>query len=851
MEMNSQQGRPGTIPGALIHPWVWRMAWRDSRSQRLRLFVFSLAIISGVAALTAIHSLKEGIQRGVGSESKALLGSDLRISSRQPFSETVLASLAESSDELGREVSFPSMMRFPKDGGARMMQVRGMEGRFPFYGEVRTRPADAWESMKNGGGVILEPAMMDQFSLQTGDEVELGGLSLKVVGVVEKPAPRGGRFSGFAPEVYVSLSDIERSGLLGGNSMVSHQVHLKMEEVSDGKALKDQMRSDYPERRWRMETPEDRQENVGDALDKFQQFLSIIALASLVLGAIGVAGAVHTHVRRRLKSVAVLRCLGCQGRMAFGIYFVQALVLGLVGSILGGLVGILMQTGLLFSLGNELPVSVEVRPEWSAVAKTVATGFAVCCGFSLLPLLKIRGISPAETLRSSGEGRGGLVGQIIVGLSLMGLLILAARGSDPDWTRASAMAGGLIVAFLILAGVARLLMAGTRRLTGKRWPYLLRQGISNLHRPGNQTLLFLLSPGLGTFLLVTVLSAGSLMNDRLDFQRSGNSPNLYLIDVQPDQIAGVEGVLREEELPVLESTPMVTMRIQSIRGVPVRDLKDLPRWVVRREFRSTYRDELNATEEIVAGTLATGPVDPSGIVPLSLEEKIAGDMGVGVGDELVMDVQGVPVRTKVTSLRRVDWSQFNLNFFMVFPTGVLEDAPGFQVVTTRTPDPAASGALQRELAKEFANVTAIDLTQILKTVKELLEKISLVVSVLAGFTLLAGVPIFLGTLLNGREVRLRESVLLRTMGASARQVRVILVIEFAVLGLLSGLTGVLLAAGANAALALSVFDASPWPEPTLIVGALATVTVAAVVGGMLLSRGLTRNSPLEILRSEA
>ena len=280
------------------------------------------------------------------------------------------------------------------------------------------------------------------------------------------------------------------------------------------------------------------------------------------------------------------------------------------------------------------------------------------------------------------------------------------------------------------------------------------------------------------------------------------------------------------------------------------DLDDGPGWVSRREFRSTYRDELNATEEVVAGELVVGPADPSAVVPLSLEEKIAGDLGVGLGDELVMDVQGIPVRTKVTSLRRVDWRQFNLNFFMVFPTGVLDEAPGFQVVTTRTPDPTSSGELQRELASRFANVTAIDLSQILKTVRELLEKISMVVTVLAGFTLLAGVPIFLGTLLNGREVRLRESVLLRTLGASGAQVRAILVIEFAVLGLLAALTGVLLAMGANAILALVVFEASPWPDPMLVLGAVAVVTLVAVAGGMLLSRGVTRNPPLEILRSD-
>ena len=323
---------------------------------------------------------------------------------------------------------------------------------------------------------------------------------------------------------------------------------------------------------------------------------------------------------------------------------------------------------------------------------------------------------------------------------------------------------------------------------------------------------------------------------------------MYLIDVQPDQVAGVEAVLAADGLPVLESTPMVTMRVESIGGVPVGEVKGVPRWVGRREFRSTYRDELNFTEEVIAGELATEQADPAGVVPLSLEEKIAKDMKVGIGDEITMDVQGIPIRTRVTSIRRVDWSRFNLNFFMVFPPGVLEDAPGFNVVTTRTPTPEASGELQRVLAGKFANVTAIDLTLILETVREILGKISTVITILAGFTVLAGLPILIGTLLNGRDVRLKESVLLRTLGASAKQVRIILVIEYAALGILSALTGVLLAVAANVALAIFVFKASPWPDPMLLLLAFGSVTGIAVLGGLALSRGVCHHPPLEILR---
>jgi putative ABC transport system permease protein len=823
------------------------MAWRDSRAQRIRLVVFSLAIVSGIAALVAIHSLKASVQRGIEEQAKSLLGSDLQISSRDPISDRDMAKLTALARNISRETSFPTMLRFP-NGGTRMVQIRGIEGAYPFYGNVETRPTDAWSKLPGESGILLEPALLDQFQAKIGDAVEFGNLSLRILGVVEKPAPRASRFSSFAPEAYVRLSDVSRSGLLGTNSMSSQQVHLQLADPLQSSVLKEKIRADFPDSPWRLETPEDRRESLGDALEKFQQFLGILALASLALGAIGVASAVHAHINRRVATVAILRCIGCPGHLASAIYFAQAGALGLLGSLLGAGLGIGLQIGVLAYFRDRLPVTISPSPEWTAVAQTTAAGFIVCCGFSIIPLLKIRRISPVAALRGGAVLEGGAWRALPIYLLLGGLLMVLALINDPDWKTALALVGGLGIAFVALAGVARALMWVTRKVVGPRWPYLLRQGLSNLHRPRNQTLLFLLSLGLGTFLMVTILLATNLLNQRLKISQSAKSPNLYLIDVQPDQLTGVRSVIEKLKLPVLESAPMVTMRIESVRGVPVREAAGVPLWVARREFRSTYRDSMNETETLSAGEWHKTVTDPNGPVPLSLEEKIAKDLQVGIGDELTLDVQGVPVKAQVTSLRQVDWSRFNLNFFMVFPLGVLEGAPGFHVVTTRTASPAESGALQRELVMDFPNVTAIDLTQILQTVSDILAKISLVVSLLGGFTVLAGLPILIGTLLNGREVRLRESVLLRTLGASAKQVRTILVIEYAALGFLSALTGILLALAGNAALAEWVFKVSPVPDFGLLSAAFAIVTGISVIGGLALSRGVCSHPPLEVLR---
>lgn len=847
---------PRNLWAALVHPWTWRMAWRDSRTQRQRLAIFSLAIVSGIAALVAIHSLKASVVTGIGKQAKSLLGSDLQISSRQPISEAEAAKLAPRVTRLSRETGFSSMFYFPTADSARLVQVRGLEGDYPYYGKVETTPADAWRRMRTEPGILLEPALLDQFKAKVGDKVKLGAIELPILGVVNKPAPRSSRFSGFAPEAYVRLGELERTGLLGTTSLAFHHLHLELPPGGIERETKRAIRAAFPETPWRLETPEDRRENLGDALDNFQQFLGIIALVALVLGAIGVAGAVHAHVSRRVPTVAILRCLGCPGDLAFGIYFAQAIALGGLGAVLGAGIGIALHVGVLAFFRDQLPIAVDPAPEWRIVAQTTAAGFAVCCGFALLPLLRVRRISPAATLRDGAalDGTAGALRAWPVYLLLAGLLVLIALLNASDWKRAFGMVGGLGVAFGVLVAIARGLVFAARRVVRPTWPYLLRQGISNLHRPHNQTLLFLLSLGLGTFLLLTILLSKDLLTQRLTLAQFAASPNIYLVDVQPDQLEGVTALVLDQQLPVLESAPMVTMRIQSVRGVPVRDLEkqgNVPRWVLRREFRSTYRDRLNATEKLVAGEWFARVPDPNGPVPLSLESKLAGDLGVVLGDELTLDVQGVPVRARVTSLREVDWSRFNLNFFMVFPPGVLEDAPGFHVVTTRVPPGVSSGDLQRLLVQQFPNVSAIDLTLILETVRGILEKISGVISVLAGCTVLAGLPILIGTLLNGRDQRQRESILLRTLGASERQVRTILIFEYATLGALSALSGLILAIAANAALAVFVFKTAPWPDARLLAGAFAATTALAILGGLALSRGVSRHPPLEVLRSAA
>jgi len=376
-----------------------------------------------------------------------------------------------------------------------------------------------------------------------------------------------------------------------------------------------------------------------------------------------------------------------------------------------------------------------------------------------------------------------------------------------------------------------------------------------LHRPNNRTLLLLLSLGLGTFLMVSLYLVQRNLLTNLISTGGKNQPNAVLFDIQTAQQEPVAALIQSLNLPVLDQMPLVSMRIGSIKGQAVKSNTSnredrRGNWAFTREYRSTWSDHLRDGEKVIAGTFVPSVTNGTEIIPVSVEEGIAKELGVGLNDEIVFDVQGVPVKTRVASLRTVEWRRIQPNFFVVFPRGSLEDAPAMHVLVTRVNSSEESARMQREVVKAFPNVSIIDLLLVLRTVDSILSKISFVVRFMAMFTVLTGLLVLVGALVTGRYQRVRESVLLRTLGASRGQILKILVVEYFALGFLSALTGILLsivAAWALSALVFKVAFAVAW-VPLAI--ALLGVPAITVITGLLISRGILNHPPLAILRSE-
>ena len=832
------------------------MAWRDSRRQRRRLVFYTAAIAIGIAALVSLRSLATSLEEEVDLQASALLGADMEIESNRPFSKDLQSAIDSLGGQRADQVQFTSMIFLPRGDHARLAQIRALEGPFPFYGQLQTDPPQAADSFRQGAGALVDDNIMMQFNAQIGDSIKVGNALFRIEGrLIEIPGETSLR-SDVQPRVYLPMRYLDKTHLIQRGSRVEYATFLKLAPETDPEELKGTLRKRFNQDRndVDIDTVEDRKRQIGRSLSNLYRFLNLGAFIALILGAVGVASAVHAYAAQKLDTVAILRSLGASSNQTFAIYLLQAGAMGLLGSLGGALLGAATLQLLPTLLRDVLPLTVEPTPALWPVIQGTLVGLGLALLFAARPLLSVRETPPLRALRVAYENdinASGRLFRIAANVFLVAGALLFARHLTGRMDYALGFTGGTTLAFVLLAAVARLLTWGARRFFPARWSYEWRQGLANLFRPHNQTLMLLLGLGLGTFLMSTLYLAQSALVSQIEDVGGGERPNAVLFDVQSDQVEGIKKIFSDLDLPIMQHVPIVTMRVHSVKDVPVDQLRSEGRgrgsWALTREYRCTYRDTLNVSETLVEGQWH-GSVRGD-TTYISLERGIAGNLGVTIGDSLVFDVQGVLIPVIVGSLREVDWQRVMPNFFAVFPMGILEAAPQFHVLITRFGQSEQLAQLQRRSIARYPNVSIIDLDLILSTVDAILDKVSFVVQLLALFSIATGLLVLVGIIAGSRFQRVRESVLLRTLGASRSQVGRIMALEYVFLGGFAALTGLTLSIGSAWALSFFVFEVPFQPNIWPLFIALPVICLLTVLVGQLSGKGINESPPLEILRT--
>jgi len=837
--------------------FVLNMVVREARGTRRRLVLYVGAIALGVTALVAINSFRADVARSIREQSRTLLGADLEIRSRGELPDSVTAlidSMVAAGDRVSRIISLGSMVYVDRTGGSRLGQVRAVRGAFPFYGQIETQPANAWSRLQSGAYAIADPTLLVYLEARVGDTVQIGDARLEIIGTLTRVPGDIALEAAIGPRVYVPAEVIEGTSLLGQGSRARHAAYIALQDPDALQPFLNAYNARFEEWNVRYDTVAEREEDFTTVLDRLSRFLGLVGLMALLLGGTGIASAVHVYVREKIPTVATLRCLGATTKEASAIYLIQATLMGLGGSVVGAFLGLAVQRWLPNVLANFLPVSVSAHFHAEFLATGIGIGLWTALVFAALPLLTIRRISPLRALRADHEPAGRDPARWLVIGTLLVTVVWLGIWQAPTRLEGMLFAAGVAVTGTALWTVAKLMTWATRRFFPSSAAYVVRQGVANLFRPHNQTVAVTVAIGFGLFLIATIDLVRRNLVAQFEIEGGGNTPNLVAFDVQRDQLQGVVDIIDGLGVQPRAVTPLISARISSINGVTVDALLEdstvvRNRWPLTREYRHTYRDTMVETETLVAGSWWDEAAPSSDAVArVSIEEDIAEELQVSIGDHITWNIQGIEIESEIASVRVVDWARFSMNFFLVFEPGALDEAPQSVVVLARVENDTLRGIVQRDVVRAFPNVSMLDISVIMQALDAILGSATAAVRFVAMFSLACGIIVLLGAVAASRHQRLRESVLLRTLGARRSQIHRIIIVEYIALGALASLTGGGLAVGASWSLSRFFFDVpfqlAAGPLSALALGATAITVLVGVLG----SRSALTRPPLAVLR---
>jgi putative ABC transport system permease protein len=841
--------------------FVLGMTVREMRASWKRLLFFFVCLSIGVGSIVAIRSVIQNVRSVFDGEARALITSDLIITSNQPFGDKadalIDARLREANASAHHSVEVATMVRAadPTRVASRMVELRAVEAPFPLYGAVRLsdgRPYDY--SLLQGFGVLVRPELIAQLGLRVGDRVLIGQQTFTIRGVIDaEPGRRLGAFS-LGPRVFISYEDLQSTGLLAYGSRASYQRLVKVPDASFDELVKS-LRTDLANTFVRFRSYKATEDDIGEDFARAENYLSLVGLVIVILGGIGVSSVTRVFVAQKVKSIAILKCLGGRSLQLLAIYMAQVIVLGLAGSAFGVLLAGLAIAAIPSTIAAAAGVTVDYTLTSSAVVQGFGIGLLVSILFSLPPLLEIRDVKPSLLLRAeAGKRRFDIVQVVVILLAVAGLVLLTI------WQAGSLRIGSVVaIGFAATALVLHLagmgLIKAIQPLANTRW-FALRHAVLQLSRPGSQARIVLLAVGLGSFFIVGVRSLQENLVNEFNVNLSPDLPDMFLLDVQQDQVPKMTALLERWRQPgTVEPRllPVLRARVTGVEGreVSLDDYEDVRgRGSLGREYTITYRPALERNETVIDGAFWDGTASATGEV--SLEESLRERFRINIGDTMRFDVMGREVQAHVTSIRRVDWSDTRAGGFMfVFRPGLLDTAPHGFISFFRGPEDVADRAqLQTQLVSGFPNVSVIDGREMLTTIRTIVENVTLAVTVVGSLVVVSGLLILIGAVAMTKFRRIYEAAIFKTLGATRQMIGSVLLIEYGVLGALAGTIGSLGAIALTWAISRFALDI-PWtPLPFISVAGIVISSILVAVVGVTASWEVLQRKPLATLRAE-
>jgi len=842
------------------------IAWRDLKSAPGKFGFVVLSVAVGVAALVGVRGFSESFRHTLSTESRALMAGDL--SARlyhQPTAEeqkklTTIVRQGNGGIRTTWVTETISMASVPPDPVPLLVTLKAVDpAEYPYYGKAELEPEMSLNQALDGDSAVVAEEFLIRLKASVGQTLRLGGRSFRIAAVLREEPDRITAGAGMGPRVMISRAALERTGLLAPGSRASQRLLMKLPTQVDPVAMRKQVEAALPD----AQVMDFREGNPGLAqgLENSTAILSLICLVAMVLGAIGVAMAMHAHLEQRMDMLAILKAIGAGSGDLLRIFLLQTLGLGLAGGLLGVAVGVGVMAALPAVFGNLLPVHATLQFPWRSIGAGLGTGLLTTLLFCLPPLLDVRGVRPVLVLRRlvepGPEGVGGWFRRVWarrlqLGISVLVLAALAGiawalSDSALVGTRFALVLTAALLVMLMLAAVALRTLRFVLNRVRLRLPSSLRHGLANLYRPGNQSAAVLAALGTGVMLILAVfLTQAALLRD-LHATASPKLPNVFLIDITSDEVAGVREFFAHQAgvSEKLDMLPVVQGRFISLNGQRIEEIKEqhFPKHMLENA-ELTWSDALPEGDKLTQGKWWAG----ASAAELAVGEGVAQRLHLGVGSAVELEVGGTTRALKVAAIYRADGQHLGSRTSFVLPSGQLKGEPATWYGGAHI-DPKQVAALERALFTAYPTITVISLADILSRIETVVDQITFVVRFLAGFSIFAGLMILASSIASTRFRRMREAVVLKTLGATRMRIVRTFSVEFSVLGLLAGSVGVVFANVLTQVL-LRKLEVGFQIEWTATLVALVGTAVLATATGWIASYRILGLRPLEVLREE-
>jgi putative ABC transport system permease protein len=845
-------GRPASL--------ALRYALRELRGGLRGFYVFIACIALGVMAIAGIGSVAASLSEGLAREGRTLLGGDAAFSLIQREAKPEEVAFLRSRGEVSVTGMLRGMAR-ASDGRLALVEIKAVDGSYPMLGELTLDPklpvADLLAEQGGTFGAAADSTLLARLDLKLGDRVTVGNATFQIRSVVGTEPDKLAGGVGFGPRFLVSEAGLRATGLLLPGSLVRwiYRVKLPANAADDraATALVNDARSALPEAGWEIRSRGNASPQLERTINRFTQFLTLVGLAALLVGGVGVANAVKSHIDRRRDVIATFKAMGATGRDVFTIYLTQVVVLAVIGSVIGLAAGAALPFVIVGVFGKLLPLPVVPALHFDELLLSFVYGLLTALAFGLWPLGRVHDVPVAALFREavSSEWHRPRWRYLALMAVVIALLVAVAIGLAYDKRIAAVFVASSVVVFALLRGIAAGLMALARRLPRTRIT-MLRLAIANIYRPGALTPSVVMSLGLGLAVLVTITQIDGNLRRQFLAALPDRAPSFYFIDI-PSTEADRFGAFLKATAPQsdIEDVPMLRGRITSARGVKAEDLKPAAdsEWVLQSDRGLTYTGEIPKGSKIVEGTWWGANYDGPPLV--SMEKKIADGLKLKIGDEIVVNVLGRDIPATIGNLRTIDWQGLGINFVLVFSPNAFKGAPHSHIATLTEahPDPTGDARIVKSVADAFPTVTSVRVREALETIGTVVTNLVLAIRGASAVTLISAILVLGGALAAGHRHRVYDAVILKTLGATRARLLGAYALEYLMIGFATAVFGVIAGSVAAWLIVTRLMTLSfIWQagSAAAVVAAALVVTVGLGLAGTLLA---LNQKPATVLRN--